>query len=49
MLSLRVMTAYIRVLGGSCGLEQRFTGPMAKQHRMALLASVLPLSLHLFR
>lgn len=32
-----VMTAYVRVLGGSCGLEQRFTGPMAKQHRMALL------------
>ena len=32
-----VMTAYVRVLGGSCGLEQRFSGPMAKQHRMALL------------
>lgn len=35
-----VMTAYVRVLGGSCGLEQRFTGPMAKQHRMALLTIV---------
>ncbi|WP_193016412.1 CDP-alcohol phosphatidyltransferase family protein [Proteus sp. FME41] len=35
-----VMTAYVRVLGGSCGLEQRFTGPMAKQHRMALLTSI---------
>lgn len=35
-----VMTAYVRVLGGACGLEQQFTGPMAKQHRMALLTSV---------
>ncbi|SUC19963.1 CDP-alcohol phosphatidyltransferase [Proteus vulgaris] len=35
-----VMTAYVRVLGGSCGLEQHFTGPMAKQHRMALLTSI---------
>ncbi|HCH50396.1 MAG TPA: CDP-alcohol phosphatidyltransferase family protein [Proteus sp.] len=35
-----VMTAYVRVLGGSCGLEQRFTGPMAKQHRMALLTFI---------
>ncbi|MDN0086753.1 CDP-alcohol phosphatidyltransferase family protein [Yersinia nurmii] len=31
------MTAYVRVLGGSCGLDQQFSGPMAKQHRMALL------------
>jgi phosphatidylglycerophosphate synthase len=42
---LAVLTAYVRVLGGSLGLTQRFTGPMAKQHRMfaltvaALLAS----------
>lgn len=35
-----VMTAYVRVLGGACGLDQQFTGPMAKQHRMALLTSV---------
>lgn len=35
-----VMTAYVRVLGGSCGLEQRFTGPMAKQHRMALITII---------
>ncbi|WP_235365251.1 hypothetical protein [Proteus terrae] len=34
------MTAYVRVLGGACGLDQQFTGPMAKQHRMALLTSV---------
>lgn len=30
-------TAYVRVLGGSLGLPQDFRGPMAKQHRMALL------------
>lgn len=30
-------TAYVRVLGGSLGLAQSFRGPMAKQHRMALL------------
>lgn len=31
------ITAYIRVLGGSLGLPQSFQGPMAKQHRMAVL------------
>lgn len=34
---LALATAYIRLLGGTCGLAQRFSGPMAKQHRMALL------------
>lgn len=34
---LAAMTAYIRLLGGSLGLTQSFIGPMAKQHRMALL------------
>lgn len=34
-----VLTAYARLLGGSCGLKQRFSGPMAKQHRMALLTA----------
>jgi len=34
---LAVMTAYIRVLGGACGLPQDFRGPMAKPHRMAVL------------
>ncbi|WP_252317200.1 MULTISPECIES: CDP-alcohol phosphatidyltransferase family protein [Symbiopectobacterium] len=34
---LTLATAYIRLLGGTCGLAQRFSGPMAKQHRMALL------------
>jgi phosphatidylglycerophosphate synthase len=33
-------TAYIRVLGGTLGLKQDFRGPMAKQHRMALLTAV---------
>ncbi|HEY0684202.1 MAG TPA: CDP-alcohol phosphatidyltransferase family protein [Steroidobacter sp.] len=31
------VTAYIRVLGGSLGLPQDFRGPMAKQHRMAVM------------
>ncbi len=34
---LAVMTAYIRVLGGSLGAPISFMGPMAKQHRMAML------------
>lgn len=34
-----LLTAYARILGGSCGLKQRFLGPMAKQHRMALLTA----------
>jgi phosphatidylglycerophosphate synthase len=33
-------TAYVRVLGGALGLKQDFRGPMAKQHRMALLTAV---------
>lgn len=32
-----VMTAYIRVFGGSIGVTQHFIGPMAKQHRMFTL------------
>ena len=37
------LTAYVRVSGGALGLPQDFRGPMAKQHRMAVLtaASVL--------
>jgi phosphatidylglycerophosphate synthase len=31
------VTAYIRVLGGTFGLAQDFRGPMAKQHRMAVM------------
>lgn len=32
-----VLTAYVRVLGGSLGVTQHFIGPMAKQHRMFTL------------
>jgi phosphatidylglycerophosphate synthase len=31
------LTAYVRVYGASCGLGHDFRGPMAKQHRMAVL------------
>lgn len=31
------LTAYVRVFGGSLGLAQDFRGPMAKQHRMAVI------------
>lgn len=34
---LAVTTAYVRTLGGSFGLRQDFVGPMAKQHRMAVV------------
>lgn len=36
---LAMTTAYIRVFGGSLGLPQSFAGPMAKQHRMALMTA----------
>lgn len=36
---MAIMTAYIRVLGGSLGATQHFCGPMAKQHRMAMLTA----------
>lgn len=32
-----VLTAYIRILGGACGLPQDFGGPMAKPQRMAAM------------
>jgi phosphatidylglycerophosphate synthase len=31
------VTAYVRLLGGTLGLAQDFRGPMAKQHRMAVM------------
>ena len=34
---LAVLTAYVRMLGGAVGLAQDFCGPMAKQHRMAVM------------
>jgi phosphatidylglycerophosphate synthase len=36
-----VLTAYVRVLGASLGTKHYFSGPMAKQHRMALLSAAL--------
>jgi phosphatidylglycerophosphate synthase len=36
---LAVMTAYVRVLGGACGLPQDFGGPMAKPQRMAVMTA----------
>ncbi len=38
---LALATAYIRMLGGALGLEQSFRGPMAKQHRMAVVNVML--------
>ncbi len=35
---LATMTAYIRALGASLGNGHKYLGPMAKQHRMALLS-----------
>jgi phosphatidylglycerophosphate synthase len=32
-----VLTAYVRLLGGSLGFVQDFSGPLAKQHRMFAL------------
>jgi phosphatidylglycerophosphate synthase len=40
-----VLTAYTRVLAGAVGATQRFSGPMAKQHRMAVLTAACLLSL----
>ncbi|MEN6625469.1 MAG: CDP-alcohol phosphatidyltransferase family protein [Candidatus Sumerlaeia bacterium] len=42
---LAVMTAYVRVLGGSLGLKQNFIGPMAKPHRMAVMTGALALAI----
>jgi phosphatidylglycerophosphate synthase len=38
------LTAYVRVFGGSIGLKQTFMGPMAKQHRMAVMTAGLLLN-----
>jgi phosphatidylglycerophosphate synthase len=34
---LAVITAYVRALGAATGTQQYFLGPMAKQHRMAIM------------
>jgi phosphatidylglycerophosphate synthase len=36
---LAALTAYIRVFGAALGFAQDFRGPMAKQHRMAVLTA----------
>jgi phosphatidylglycerophosphate synthase len=48
---LAVLTAYVRLLGGSLGLPQDFGGPMAKQHRMFVLTvgSLAAAAEHLLR
>lgn len=42
---LAIITAYVRALGGSVGAAQHFVGPMAKQHRMALLTAACVLAM----
>lgn len=41
---LAALTAYVRLMGGSLGQQQSFRGPMAKQHRMAVLTVALVLA-----
>lgn len=43
--ALAVLTAYTRELGRACGLPADFSGPMAKQHRMATITAAALLSL----
>jgi phosphatidylglycerophosphate synthase len=43
--ALAIFTAYVRMLGGASGLKQSFIGPMAKQHRMAVLTIACVLSI----
>lgn len=43
--ALSVLTAYIRELGRACGLPADFSGPMAKQHRMATVTAAALLSI----
>lgn len=40
-----VLTAYTRELGRNCGLPADFSGPMAKQHRMAVITAAALVSL----
>lgn len=39
------LTAYVRELGVTCGARADFAGPMAKQHRMAIITGAALLSL----
>ena len=43
--SFAFLTAYVRQLGIGCGAGADFAGPMAKQHRMALVSGAAILSL----
>ena len=43
--AMAVLTAYLRKLGVNCGQPADFSGPMAKQHRMALVTGAALLSL----
>ena len=42
---LAVLVAYVRELGRATGLPADFGGPMAKQHRMAVLTAAAGISL----
>jgi phosphatidylglycerophosphate synthase len=42
---LAVLTAYVRVLGRGLGQPQDFCGPMAKQHRMAVMTGACLLAI----
>jgi phosphatidylglycerophosphate synthase len=42
---LAVATAYVRMLGAALGLVQDFCGPMAKQHRMAVMTAACLLAI----
>jgi phosphatidylglycerophosphate synthase len=42
---LAALTAYVRLMGGALGQAQSFRGPMAKQHRMAVLSAACVLAL----
>lgn len=42
--SMAFLTAYVRELGVNCGLPADFSGPMAKQHRMAVVTGAALLS-----
>jgi len=43
--SFAVLTAYVRELGRATGTPSDFSGPMAKQHRMATITAAAVLSI----
>lgn len=42
--AMAFLTAYVRELGANCGMGADFSGPMAKQHRMAVITAACLLS-----